>query len=72
MGTIEELANLMIFLLSDACDCLTGETITMDGGQKLAGPCTFAGLTTLSDQAWADIRERSQLATAQSKAQRNV
>ncbi|KLL11271.1 SDR family oxidoreductase [Protofrankia coriariae] len=72
VGTVEELANLVIFLLSDACDYLTGETIAMDGGQKLAGPGTFAGLTTLSDQDWADIRERSQLASAQSKAQRNV
>ncbi|AEH09445.1 MULTISPECIES: SDR family oxidoreductase [Protofrankia] len=72
VGTVEELANLVIFLLSDACDYLTGETIAMDGGQKLAGPGTFAGLTTLSDQDWADIRERSQLASAQSKAQRTV
>ncbi|WP_131785951.1 SDR family oxidoreductase [Protofrankia symbiont of Coriaria ruscifolia] len=72
MGTIEELANLTMFLLSDACDYLTGETITMDGGQKLAGPGTFAGLTALSDQAWADIRERSQLATVQSKSQRSI
>ncbi|WP_250280834.1 SDR family oxidoreductase [Frankia sp. CiP1_Cm_nod2] len=72
VGTVEELANLVIFLLSDACDYLTGETIAMDGGQKLAGPGTFAGLTTLSDQDWSEIRERSQLASAQSKAQRDV
>lgn len=38
MGTMEELANLTIFLLSDACDYLTGQTIAMDGGQMLAGP----------------------------------
>ena len=37
-GTVEELANLNIFLLSDACDYLTGHTIAMDGGQHLAGP----------------------------------
>src|ERR1700738_4330240 len=35
-GTIEELANLTIFAFSDACDYLTGETIAMDGGQRLA------------------------------------
>ena len=29
-GTIEELANLVIFLFSDACDYLTGETIAME------------------------------------------
>jgi NAD(P)-dependent dehydrogenase (short-subunit alcohol dehydrogenase family) len=33
VGTIEELANLTIFMLSDACDYITGQTITMDGGR---------------------------------------
>ncbi|HWE91910.1 MAG TPA: SDR family oxidoreductase [Pseudonocardiaceae bacterium] len=72
MGTVEELANLTTFLLSDACDYLTGETIAMDGGQRLAGPATFAGLTSLSDQDWETIRERSKAASAASKAQRGV
>jgi NAD(P)-dependent dehydrogenase (short-subunit alcohol dehydrogenase family) len=71
-GTIEELANLTIFLLSDACDYLTGQTIAMDGGQMLAGPATFAGLTSLTDADWAQIRERSKAATATSKAQRST
>lgn len=53
MGTIEELANLTVFLLSDACEYLTGQTIAMDGGQMLAGPGTFAGLTSMSDAEWA-------------------
>ncbi|HEY1974293.1 MAG TPA: SDR family oxidoreductase [Pseudonocardia sp.] len=72
MGTVEELANLEMFLLSDACPYLTGETIAMDGGQKLAGPGTFAGLNSLSDEDWAEIRERSKAASAASKAQRTV
>jgi NAD(P)-dependent dehydrogenase (short-subunit alcohol dehydrogenase family) len=69
-GTVEELANLTIFLLSDACDYLTGQTIAMDGGQMLAGPGTFAGLTSLTGEEWAEIREKSKAATAASKAQR--
>jgi NAD(P)-dependent dehydrogenase (short-subunit alcohol dehydrogenase family) len=69
-GTIEELANLNIFLLSDACDYLTGHTIAMDGGQHLAGPGTFAGLTSLSDEDWAEIRAQSQAASEAAKAQR--
>jgi hypothetical protein len=72
MGTIEELANLEMFLLSDACPYLTGETIAMDGGQKLAGPGTFAALTALSDDDWAQIREHSLAASATSKAQRGI
>jgi NAD(P)-dependent dehydrogenase (short-subunit alcohol dehydrogenase family) len=71
-GTIEELANLTMFLLSDACDYLTGETIAMDGGQRLAGPGTFAGLTSLTPQDWADARDRSRAASAASKSQRSV
>jgi NAD(P)-dependent dehydrogenase (short-subunit alcohol dehydrogenase family) len=71
-GTIEELANLTMFLFSDACDYLTGETIAMDGGQRLAGPGTFAGLTSLSKEDWAAARERSKVASAASKSQRSV
>ena len=72
MGTVEELANLTMFLFSDACAYLTGETIAMDGGQRLAGPGTFAGLTSLSDQDWREIKEASQAASAAAKAERSV
>jgi NAD(P)-dependent dehydrogenase (short-subunit alcohol dehydrogenase family) len=71
-GTVEELANLDIFLLSDACDFLTGHAIAMDGGQHLAGPGTFAGLTSMTSEDWAEARERSQQASAASKAQRSL
>ncbi|MDQ1573169.1 MAG: hypothetical protein QOH44_728 [Actinomycetota bacterium] len=71
-GTIDELANLTIFALSDACDYLTGEVIAMDGGQRLAGPNTFAGLSAMSDEDWAQAREASKAATAASKAARSV
>ncbi|WP_063007707.1 SDR family oxidoreductase [Nocardia kruczakiae] len=71
-GTIEELANLTMFLLSDACDYLTGQTIAMDGGQMLAGPGTFAGLTSLTDADWQQIKETSKAASESSKAQRTV
>ena len=71
-GTIEELANLTVFLFSDGCDYLTGETIAMDGGQRLAGPNTFAALTSMSDDDWAQARERSKAASEAAKAQRSV
>jgi hypothetical protein len=38
----------------------------------LAGPGTFAGLTSLTDADWTEIRERSMAATASSKAARSV
>ncbi|MES2682023.1 MAG: SDR family oxidoreductase [Pseudomonadota bacterium] len=71
-GEMPELGNLMVLLLSDACDYLTGETICIDGGHHLAAPSTFAGLTKLSDEAWVKIRESAQAATAASKAQRSA
>ncbi|KXX56015.1 MULTISPECIES: SDR family oxidoreductase [Rhodococcus] len=72
MGTMEELANLTTFLLSDACDYLTGQTIAMDGGQMLAGPGTFAGLTSMTNEDWATAREKSKAASEAAKAQRGV
>lgn len=70
-GTPDELSNLVVFLMSDACDYLTGATIPMDGGQRLNGPGTFGPLTALTDDAWGRIRNSAQAATAQSKAQRS-
>ena len=70
-GDPAELVNLVVFLMSDACDYLTGATIPMDGGQRLNSPGTFGPLTALDDGAWARIRESAQAATAQSKAQRS-
>ncbi|MFZ0227434.1 MAG: SDR family oxidoreductase, partial [Mycobacterium sp.] len=71
-GTIDELSNLTIFAFSDACDYLTGETIAMDGGQRLAGPNTFAGLSAMSEDDWARARERSTSASAAAKSARSV
>jgi NAD(P)-dependent dehydrogenase (short-subunit alcohol dehydrogenase family) len=71
-GTIDELSNLTIFTFSDACDYLTGETIAMDGGQRLAGPNTFAGLSAMSEDDWARARERSTRASAAAKSARSV
>lgn len=72
VGTMEELAALTIFTLSDACPYLTGETIAMDGGQRLAGPGTFASLTELDASDWEEIRASVTAATATAKAQRDT
>lgn len=71
-GTPEELGNLAVFLLSDACEYVTGQTVTMDGGQMLAGPSTFSPLTALSEQDWAEIAAQGKKAAAASKQQRGV
>jgi NAD(P)-dependent dehydrogenase (short-subunit alcohol dehydrogenase family) len=70
-GTGREVANLVMFLLSDACDYLTGETIAMDGAQRLAGPSTFSALTALTPDDWRDVREKARAASEASRQQRS-
>jgi NAD(P)-dependent dehydrogenase (short-subunit alcohol dehydrogenase family) len=41
-GTTQELANLATFLLSDLCPYQTGDCVTMDGGEWLAGAGEFS------------------------------
>lgn len=67
-GDMVELTNLIAFLLSDACDFLTGQTIAIDGGQHLAAPSTFADLTNLTPQQWQAARDAIEASTAKSKA----
>lgn len=69
-GQMRELQNLVIFLLSDACEYLTGQTIAIDGGQHLAGPSTFADLGALTDEQWRAAREAIRRSTEREKAQR--
>lgn len=71
-GRMPELTNLVIFLLSDACDYLTGQTIAIDGGQHLAGPGTFADLSNLTSEQWQAAREAIAGSVAKEKSQRAV
>ena len=69
-GEMIELQNLVVFLLSDGCRFLTGQTIAIDGGQHLAGPGTFADLTAMSDDQWRAAREAIARSVADEKALR--
>lgn len=69
-GKLPELINLMVFLQSDACDYLTGQTIAIDGGHHLAAPSTFADLAELSDEQWRAAREKIRAGAAREKADR--
>jgi NAD(P)-dependent dehydrogenase (short-subunit alcohol dehydrogenase family) len=55
-GTLEELQNLAVFLLSDGCRWLNGETIAMDGAQALATGGNFYELRQWSDAQWSAAR----------------
>ena len=71
-GQMHELTNLITFLLSDACDYLTGQTIAIDGGQHLAGPGTFADLANLTPAQWQAARESIAASVAKEKASRDA
>jgi NAD(P)-dependent dehydrogenase (short-subunit alcohol dehydrogenase family) len=69
-GNMKELQNLIVFLQSDGCDFINGQTIAIDGGQHLAQPGTFADLSGLTDAQWQAAREAIQESTQRDKANR--
>jgi NAD(P)-dependent dehydrogenase (short-subunit alcohol dehydrogenase family) len=70
-GKMAELQNLVAFLLSDACDYLTGQTIAIDGAQHLAGLGTFADLSRLTKDDWRRVRTAIQDAEARERSTRS-
>ncbi len=57
-GTPEELANLATFLLSDLCPYQTGDCITMDGGEWLAGAGEFSDYRKIPRDVFKAALER--------------
>ncbi len=52
-GTLEEIANLGAFLVSDQAGYINGEMVYMDGGEMLAGSSSFSMIgRRLPDSAW--------------------
>ena len=58
-GTVEELANLAAFLVSDGSGYINGEVIRMDGGEFLQGAGEFSNLgRVLTEEDWQAIKPR--------------
>jgi NAD(P)-dependent dehydrogenase (short-subunit alcohol dehydrogenase family) len=58
-GTVEELANLAAFLISDGSAYINGEVIRMDGGEFLQGAGEFSTLgRALTDEDWESLKPR--------------
>ena len=56
-GTVEELANLAAFLVSDGSGYINGEVIRMDGGEFLQGAGEFSNLgRVLKNEDWQAIK----------------
>ena len=70
VGTTDELQNLAVFLMSDGCDWLTGQTISMDGGQALATGGNFYDLRSWNDEDWQRARDSIKAQDAKDRADR--
>ncbi len=58
-GTVEELANLAAFLVSDGSGYINGEVIRMDGGELLQGAGEFSNLgRILTEEDWQAIKPK--------------
>lgn len=58
-GTVQELANLAAFLVSDGSSYINGEVIRMDGGEFLQGAGEFSNLgRVLKEEDWQAIKPK--------------
>jgi len=57
-GRHEELADLASFLISDRSGYITGEVVTIDGGEWLKGAGQFNFLERLEDEDWIAMQPR--------------
>ena len=55
-GEMDELRNLLIFLMLDDCAYINGATIPIDGGHRLTAQSTFADLSEMTTADWDAAR----------------
>lgn len=66
-GTVEELANLAAFLVSDGSGYINGEVICMDGGEFLQGAGEFSNLgRILKEEDWQELKPKKSSSRSQS------
>jgi len=66
-GTLEEVANLAAFLVSDGSGYINGEVIRMDGGEFLQGAGEFSNLgRALTEEDWQAMKPKKPGSSAKS------
>src|SRR6516165_9307037 len=59
LGTLDEISNLAIFLISDQSGYINGEMVYMDGGEMLAGSSSFSLLgRMIPEDTWGMLKQR--------------
>ena len=58
VGEHEELANLAAYLLSSYSGYITGDVITIDGGEWLAGAGEFNFLEAITNEQWLEMKNK--------------
>lgn len=57
-GEHQELANLAAYMISDFSAYMTGEVVTLDGGEWIYGAGQFSGLDAISPSQWDEIEKQ--------------
>lgn len=57
VGRMSELQNLSAFLMADGIDWMTGQVLTIDGGNSLATGGNFYGYRNYTDEDWTRVRD---------------
>jgi NAD(P)-dependent dehydrogenase (short-subunit alcohol dehydrogenase family) len=57
VGKHEELTNLAVYLISDQSAYITGEVVTIDGGEWLGGAGEFNWLEKIKPEMWDEIEK---------------
>jgi 2,4-dienoyl-CoA reductase len=67
LGSPEELANLAAYLLSDYSAWMTGETVTLDGGESVFNAGEFNKLVKVTDEQWDQLAKIIKESSAKQK-----
>lgn len=67
LGTVEEIANLASYLLSDYSSWMTGETVVLDGGELPFASGEFNQFVSTPEEAWDAMEKAIRATHAQQK-----
>lgn len=72
LGTMEELENLVAFMMARGCAWMTGQVVMMDGAHHLAHGSVYSSMLELDAEEWTGITAQIRAADARDKAFRTV